>query len=320
MIKRRLGKTDLLVSEIGLGCYQLGGYTTINEVPITFGSVNEKTALKIINAALELGVNVFDTADYYSLGSSEKRLGKALKKHRSEIYILTKAGIIPSHPHNSTDLSYHYLLSAIDRSLNRLDTDYIDLFQTHKPPQTENEIINIEKAFAEIKAQGKANYCGISIGVRYDIGIELLKKTDFIDAIQLYFSLIDPMPLKELLPLAKKKKVGVIVAEPLAQGFLSGKYKPGIFFPKTDIRYYGYSKTILHTKLEKSQKFQFLIKNSRTFNQVALSYILSRNEISTCIPGSKSIRQLKSNIKSSEIKLTDNELKEISVIQSEWMN
>lgn len=318
MIKRRkLGRTDLNVSEIGLGGWQLGTPTEINNEPgMAFGGLNEKTALDIINTALELGINTFDTADVYSLGNSELRLGKALKEHRSDVYIFTKAGNIPGIP-GTTDMSYHYLMSAIDRSLVRLQTDYVDLFQLHIPPQTEEDFVNVEKAFKEIKSEGKARYCGVSIGVHYKRGVEIIKR-DFVDAIQLYFSLIDPKPLEELFPLAKKNKVGIIVAEPLAQGLLTNKYKPGHIFPKDDIRLRGYDPKLLQMKLERSQQFKFLINNNRTLNQAALSYILSREEVSTCIPGSKSVEQLRSNVFASQVKLGIDELEKIEKIQQNW--
>ena len=88
--KRRLGKTKLSVSEIGLGGWQLGGLTTINKIATTYGNVNEKTADKIIKQAIELGINVFDTADVYSLGNSERRLGKILKHNRKNFHIFTR--------------------------------------------------------------------------------------------------------------------------------------------------------------------------------------------------------------------------------------
>lgn len=318
MIKRRkLGRTDLNVSEIGLGGWQLGTPTKINDEPgMAFGGLNEKTALDIINTALELGINTFDTADVYSLGNSELRLGKALKEYRSDVYIFTKVGNIPGIP-GTTDMSYHYLMSAIDRSLIRLQTDYVDLFQLHIPPQTEEDFVNVEKAFEEIKSEGKARYCGISIGVHYKRGVEIIKR-NFTDAIQLYFSLIDPKPLEELFPLAKKNKIGMIVAEPLAQGLLTNKYKPGHIFPKDDIRLRGYDPKLLQMKLEHSQQFKFLINNNRTLNQAALSYILSREEVSTCIPGSKSVEQLRSNVIASQVKLGIDELEKIEKIQQNW--
>jgi len=126
MKKRRLGNTRLYLSEIGLGCWQIGGGKTINEYPITYGDVDKVTADKLVKTAIELGINTFDTADTYSLGNSEKRLGKSLKNYRSEVCILTKAGLIPNYNSNNTfeiDLSYHHLITSLDKSLKRLGTD-----------------------------------------------------------------------------------------------------------------------------------------------------------------------------------------------------
>lgn len=317
--KRKLGKTDLLVSEIGLGCYQLGGYSKINEISVGFGEMDEKTAVDIINTALEFGINTFDTADFYSLGKSEVRLGKALKDCRNEINFFTKAGSVASYTDSAfeIDLSYHHLMASIDRSLKRLETDYIDLFQIHKSPQSEEDFSGIEKAFTAIKSEGKARYCGASVANRYQIGIELMKR-GLVDTLQLYFSLIDPAPLSELFSVAKQEGVGIIIAEPLAQGMLTGKYKPGHVFPDSDIRYHSYDNDLLQKKLEKSQKFQFLVNEDRTASQAALSYVLSRDEVSICIPGAKSVEQLKSNVLASEIELSEEELEKIKNIQQAW--
>ena len=318
--KRKLGKTDLLVSEIGLGGYQLGGFSKINEIPIAFGDMDEKTAISIINTAMELGINTFDTADFYSLGKSEIRLGKAVKEYRDKVNLFTKAGSVASYTDIAfdIDLSYHHLMASIDRSLKRLGTDFVDLFQIHKVPRSEEDFQSIEKAFSKIKSEGKSRYCGVSVGINYAVGIELMKR-GLVDTLQLYFSLIDPIPVNELLPMAKQEGVGIIIAEPLAQGLLTGKYKPDHVFPNLDIRNHVYDRNLLQKKLKRSQEFQFLINENRTASQVALSYVLSRNEVSTCIPGVKSVEQLKSNSLASEIKLSDEELEKIKNIQNKWV-
>ena len=315
--KRRLGRTEIYVSEIGLGGFQPGEPTIINNQPYSaFGGMDENTALSIIRKAIELGINTFDTADLYSLGNSEYRLGKALKEYRSDVNIFTKAGNVVANP-ASHDLSYHHLMASIDRSLNRLQTDYVDLFQVHLPPKTEKEFTEVEKVFKDIKSEGKARYCGISVGIRYEQGIEIIKRK-LVDSLQIYFSLIDQKPLEELLPLAKKNNIGIIVAEPLAQGLLTNKYKIGHIFPKNDLRSNGYTKQLLEKKLKRVQEFNFLIKKNRTLNQAALAYILSREEVSTCIPGAKSTEQLISNTTSSKIELNQSELKKIKEIQEGW--
>jgi|TARA_B110000467_G_scaffold94771_1_gene85655 aryl-alcohol dehydrogenase-like predicted oxidoreductase len=318
--KRKLGKTDLLVSEIGLGGYQLGGSSTINQIQTSFGDMGEKTAINIINTAMELGINTFDTADFYSLGKSEIRLGQAVKEHRDKVNLFTKAGCVASYSDGAfdIDLSYHHLMASIDRSLKRLGTDFVDVFQIHKAPQSEEDFQSIEKAFSKIKSNGKSRYCGVSVGMNYESGIELMKR-GLVDTLQLYFSLIDPIPLNELLPIAKQEGVGIIVAEPLGQGLLTGKYTPDYVFPNSDLRHRVYDSNLLRKKLKKSQEFQFLINENRNASQVALSYVLSRNEVSTCIPGVKSVDQLKLNSLASEIKLSEEELEKIKSIQQKWV-
>jgi aryl-alcohol dehydrogenase-like predicted oxidoreductase len=322
--KRKLGKTDLLVSEIGLGGYQLGGFSKINEIPTTFGDMDEKTAISIINTAMELGINTFDTADSYSLGKSEIRLGHAVKAYRDKVNLFTKAGFVASYSDiasdiaSDIDLSYHHLMASIDRSLKRLGTNFVDVFQIHKAPQSKEDFQSIEKAFNKIKSEGKSRYCGVSVGINYEAGIELMKR-GLVDTLQLYFSLIDPIPLNKLLPIAKQEGVGIIIAEPLGQGLLTGKYEPNYVFPNSDIRHYVYDSNLLQKKLKKSQEFEFLINENRTASQVALSYVLSRSEVSTCIPGVKSVEQLKSNSLASEIKLSNEELEKIKNIQQKWV-
>ena len=317
--KRQFGKTDIKVSEIGLGGWQLGGLTTINGVSIGYSDVSEQTTKQIITRALELGIDTFDTADSYSLGNSERRLGEILKENRSNIHIFTKGGDVPSYSKSGlfeTDLSYNHLIAALRRSLNRLGTDYVDLFQAHSPPMSENDYESIEKAFIKIKSDGMARYCGVSIGLNYEKGIELIKR-GIVDSLQLYFSLINFKPIKKLLPLAKKNGIGVIVAEPLEQGLLTNKYKKDSVFPTSDMRS-AFSRDRIKTRIEKRNQFNFLLNNEREINQVALSYVLNRYEISTTIPGVNSVLQLESNIKSSEIKLSLDEFHKIENIQKMW--
>jgi aryl-alcohol dehydrogenase-like predicted oxidoreductase len=320
MMKHRcLGNTNLQVSEIGLGCWQLGSLVSIIGIPLTYGDFSEKEALKIIDSALDLGINTFDTADLYSLGQSERRLGMAIKEKRSDVYIFTKAGKIPSFTEKhitDTDLSYHHLLSAIDRSLKRLDTDYVDLFQIHSTPQSEEDFKNIEKVFERVKSENKAMYCGVSIGNQYEKGIELIER-GIVDSLQISFSLLDYNASIQLFPLAKKSNIGIIVSMPLAQGFLAGKYNSNVIFPKNDVRSM-YSKKDIENKAKKAQDFQVLLNEEMTMNQLALAYILSHEEVSTCIPGAKSVAQLESNVSSSKISLTLDELEKIKKIQNKW--
>ncbi|MDE1828715.1 MAG: aldo/keto reductase [Thaumarchaeota archaeon] len=314
--KRQLGKTRLQVSEVGLGCVQLGGISMINNIPANYGDMDEMTAQEIVLFAIDKGINVFDTSDVYSLGRSEARLGKFLKDYRSDIYIFTKAGRYPQYNKPfEIDISYHHLIASLDKSLARLQTDYVDLFQVHAAPTTEKDFLDIKRAFNDIKMEGKALYCGVSIGAQYEKAIPLLER-DIIDTIQLKISLLNFEPIKEILPLAKRKGVGVIAAEPLAQGLLSGKYSNDHMFPSSDIRS-RYSAQEIQKRVQFCKKFSFLEDKSHSLSQAAISYVLSREEVSTCIPGAKNVAQLRSNIEASNIKLTEHELEKITAIQQE---
>ena len=317
--RRRLGKTSLQVSEIGLGCWQLGGELNINGVSTTYGNVTKENAKAIVECALDFGVNTFDTADVYSLGQSERRLGEILKERRNDVYIFTKAGNVLTYTETTLsewDFSDNYLISAINRSLKRLDTDYIDLFQVHIPPESEDDFRNVEKAFEKIKSENKANYCGVSIGNQFEKGIELIER-GLVDTLQIFFSLLDFNASKKLFSVAKKHNIGLIVAEPLAQGFLTGKYQKQTVFPKNDLRT-RFTRDEIKTKVEKANDFQIFVNENRTMNQIALLYVLSHDVVSTCIPGAKSVEQLKSNLTSHERKLYPNELEKIKEIQQKW--
>ena len=319
---RKLGKTGLKVSEIGLGGWELGGQTIINGIPLTYGDMSENTAQSIIKLAVKMGVNTFDTADSYSLGNSEKRIGKSLKENRKNVNFFTKAGIIPEYNFPlpvEVDLSYDHLLGALRRSLKRLQTDKIELFQVHKPPRNKKEEKEIGKLFKKIKNENLASFCGISIGLEYGIGENLIN-SGLVDALQLYFSLIDIKPTSELLSIAKKNNVGIIVAEPLSQGFLSGKYKHNHKFNKNDIRGISYSQKQINEKIKKVNQFNVLVNKKRNLSQIAISYILSRDEVSLCIPGCRTKKQLISNVHASKIRLTKDELKQIEEIQKGWNN
>ena len=317
--RRRLGKTSLQVSEIGLGCWQLGGELNINGVSTTYGNVTKENAKAIVECALDFGVNTFDTADVYSLGQSERRLGEILKERRNDVYIFTKAGNVLTYTETTLsewDFSDNYLISAINRSLKRLDTDYIDLFQVHIPPESEDDFRNVENAFEKIKTENKANYCGVSIGNQFEKGIELIER-GLVDTLQVFFSLLDFNASKKLFSVAKKHNIGLIVAEPLAQGFLTGKYQKQTVFPKNDLRT-RFTRDEIKTKVEKANDFQIFVNENRTMNQIALLYVLSHDVVSTCIPGAKSVEQLKSNLTSHERKLYPNELEKIKEIQQKW--
>lgn len=307
----------MTVSELGLGCWPLGGMQVISEQGVSYGEMSERQAIQLVNKALELGINTFDTADSYSLGASEVRLGKALSNKRKSVNIFTKAGYVPSaYLIFEIDISYHHLVASLRRSLKRFNTDYVDLFQVHQIPRTEQDFKQIEKTFSEIKGTGEARFCGVSIAREIKVGSELIRR-GIVDSLQMYFSLLDYEPSLKLFNQAFESGVGIIAAVPLAQGFLSGKFVSGKTFDKFDTRN-RLTKAEIKKRIERTKQFEFLIKKGKTLSQEALAYVTSFEQVSVCIPGAKNIKQLRENVDSTKKALTAEELEQIKNIQKNW--
>ncbi|MFQ5941569.1 MAG: aldo/keto reductase, partial [Nitrososphaerales archaeon] len=221
----RLGKSDLRVSVIGLGAWQIGsagwGWS------FDFG---EQEAVATINRALELGINLIDTAESYGNGLSEKMIGQEVKESREKFVVATKV--------SSSNLSYDDLLTAAEGSLTRLGIDFIDLYQVHWP----NPSIPIRetmKAVEKLVRDGKVRYIGVSNFGTSDLmkAQEALSSHDIISN-QVRYNLLQREIQDDLLPYARKEGVSVIAYSPLAQGVLTGKYneynKPRIGFRASD--------------------------------------------------------------------------------------
>jgi len=205
---RRLGKSDLNISEIGFGCMSL--------------EQNQSVANRLIDHATGLGINFFDTADLYQKGTNETMLGIALKEKRKKVIIATKVGNQLRPDGNSWDWnpSKKYILAAIERSLERLQTDYIDLYQLHGGTIGDDTDETID-AFESLKKQGKIRYYGIS-SIRPDVIREYVKRSR-ITSVMMQYSLLDRRPEEACLELLYRNQIGVLARGPLAKGLLAGK-------------------------------------------------------------------------------------------------
>jgi len=185
MIKKRLGKSDLEVSVIGLGCMSLGQ--------------DESHARRIIDEALELGVNFFDTADLYDRGRNEEIVGKALRGRRSQVVLATKVGnrIIPGQDGWVWDASKEYILEAVKQSLRRLGTDYIDLYQLHGGT-IDDPIDETIEAFETLREQGWIRWYGIS-SIRPNVIREYVKRSNIVSVMNQY-SIVDRRAEEEVIP------------------------------------------------------------------------------------------------------------------------
>ena len=227
---RRLGRTDLQVSEVGFGAWAIGG----NKHGHSYGPTDNAASLQAIARALELGCTFFDTADIYGHGLSEKLLGQALQKCRHDCVIATKVGNDFYHGPLRQNFDPDYIRFAVDKSLERLRTDYIDLYQLHNPPLMMLQRGEHYGILEELKQTGKIRYYGVSVHDAYEGTMAI--HTGKPDVIQVVYNLLRPDAREELLPLAQEHDIGLIGREPLASGMLTGKYTAETTFPDGDMR------------------------------------------------------------------------------------
>ncbi|TXC93368.1 aldo/keto reductase [Metabacillus litoralis] len=272
MRKRQLGNSDLYVSEIGLGCMSLGD--------------NEQHALSLIDKAIDVGINYLDTADLYDFGKNEELVGKAIRNHRHDIILATKAGNRWKEDKSgwTWDPSKKYIKEAVKHSLKRLQTDYIDLYQLHGGTIEDNIDETIE-AFEELKQEGLIRYYGIS-SIRPNVIKEYLNKSNIV-SIMMQYSLLDRRP-EELFPLINEHNVSVIARGPLAKGLLTEK--PLSSKLQTE-NYLSYSKDELKTLLSEFET----IDSPLTMTELALQYCLYEEAVGAVIPGASKLQQLLEN-------------------------
>ncbi|WP_062104750.1 aldo/keto reductase [Bacillus niameyensis] len=278
MEKRQLGNSDLLVSKIGLGCMSLG--TDLNK------------ATKIIEAALDGGINYFDTADLYDYGVNEKIVGKVLSSRRDEVIIATKVGNRWNEQKDGWrwDPSKKHIKSAVKESLRRLRTDYIDLYQLHGGT-IEDPIDEIIEAFEELKAEGLIRYYGLS-SIRPNVIKAFAEKSAVISNMMQY-SLLDRRP-EELMPVLEKHNISIVTRGSVAKGILSDKFlNEGI---QDDYLHYSASEL---TELIENIKSK-LLYDKRTLNEVALQFNLAHNAVRAVVIGSSSVEQLNENIRAAQ--------------------
>ena len=299
---KRLGRTNVLVSEIGFGAWAISGRG--------YGPTDDKDSIRALHRALDLGVNFIDTADIYGDGHSEELIGRVLKERNDkEAIIATKFGWDFYRDGGiRSNLKRNYISFALEKSLKRLGREWIDIYQIHNSKPDDIERDNVYETLDEFKKQGKIRFYGVSAYYVED-GIEAIK-TGKPDTIQIIYNILEQEVEEKLFPLAIKNDIGIIAREPLASGLLTGKYNENSKFPKTDHRH-GWSKKFLEESARKVSRLKFLEKEGQTLIQAALRFSLSYKAVSVVIPGAKTINQVEENISAAEAELNPNELKRI---------
>ncbi|OGU74245.1 MAG: aldo/keto reductase [Ignavibacteria bacterium RBG_16_34_14] len=300
---RNLGRTGVKVSPLCLGCMMFGR------------KADEKLSMEIVDKAIDEGINFFDTANAYQRGISEEYLGKALKRNgkRDSVIIATKVhGMMKDNDPNAGGISRRHIIAQCDASLKRLQTEYIDIYQLHRP-QSDIAIDESLRVFDDLIKSGKVRYIGTStfapwqvvnaIWVSKELGLNR-----FISE-QPPYHLLDRRIERELFPVAQNFGLAILPWAPLAGGFLTGKYKRGKERP-ADSRFKDSNEWADHHFTEEAFKVldvvEEIAKEKKCSSaQLALSWTIQKPEITSSIIGPKNLDQLIDNLGALKVKLTD---------------
>ncbi len=320
MNKRILGKTEFEISEISLGTWQVGG---------KWGSpFNHADADKILNTAVDNGVNFIDTADVYSDGDSEKAVGRLVRSRPERIYVATKCGRKLS-PHTDASYTTSALRKFVEDSLQNMGLETIDLIQLHCPPTETYERQEIFELFNNLKQEGKI----LNLGVSVEKIEEAMKAMEYenVTTVQIIFNMLRQRPAEHFFAEAARKNVGIIVRVPLASGLLSGKFTAATVFGKDDHRTFNrngeafdkgetFSGVDYTTGLKAVDKIKKLFPENENLATIALKWILMFEQVSCVIPGASNPDQVLSNIDAAELSdITADQMEGIRKIYDQYI-
>ena len=300
---RKLGNTGITVSEIGFGAWAIGGPAGASGAPLGWGRTNDDESLATIRRARDMGVTFFDTADSYGFGRSESLLGIVLSRTRHDVVIATKVGVArDSEGRLRKDFSREHIQHAVDGSLKRLRTDYIDLYQLHNPTLHELRRDEIHEAMDRLQEVGKIRFWGVSVTTPEE-GIEIVKR-GWGYALQVLYNVLNQAPAGELFPLAHEKGYGIIARVPLASGLLTGKFRPDTTFAADDVRQNFLTPRRLEEVLPRVDEAKSIIGGTaRALSEGALRFVLAHEAVSTTIPGMRNVRQVETNVAADEVRI-----------------
>ncbi|MGC6587814.1 aldo/keto reductase [Paenibacillus sp. Dod16] len=296
---RRLGNSGLKVSQLGLGTNAFGK------------RADQGTSARIIDHALDHGINFIDTANIYAGSESERIIGEALAGKRHNVVLATKAGLVSGQGPNERGSSRYHLQQELEDSLKRLKTDYVDLYQIHTfDPHTPLE--ETLRTLDDMVSSGKVRYIGASNYAAWEImkalGISELRGYARYVSTQTSYSLADRTPELELVPLCLDQGVGIIPYFPLAGGILTGKYGQGASTPsgsraETDP---NFNRFLEDRNLKLGQQVsQLAAEHGHSPSALSLAWLMNRPAVSTVIVGATKTEQLDDNLKSLEIEIDE---------------
>jgi voltage-dependent potassium channel beta subunit len=305
---RRMGKSGLKISEISLGAWLTYG-----------GTVAEGKAAPIIRSAIESGINFIDISDIYSKGEAERIVGNTIKDYRrSDLVISSKLFWPMSDNINDRGLSRKHIMESIESTLKRIGTEYLDIYYCHRfDPETEVE--ETVRAMDDLVHQGKVLYWGTSVWeaaqIERAVG-DALRHDAYLPSVeQPRYNMLDRHIEDEIMPSCKHHGMGLTVWSPLGQGLLTGKYNDGMPEGSRGATSMWLKPSLTNENIAKVKELTELAKAvGITMSQMALAWILIRDEISCAIIGATSVDQLQENIKASDIELDNDTLQKIDSI------
>ena len=302
MRRRPFGNTDMQVSEIGLGAWQLANPD--------WGVSDKAEALRIVQAALEAGCNFFDTAPGYGGGRSEELLGQGLKSVRKDVILCTKFGHTAD---GRSDWRVEAIRPSLEASMQRLQTDHLDIVLMHNPPREmmDGRVSAHYEEFERLKAEGLIRAYGVSLDWRADL--ELVLDTTKSQAAEVFFNALYQETLPAY-PKAQSQGMGLIIKVPLDSGWLSGKYRANHKFDGVRDRW---SPEVLARRSALVEKFAALIPDSRSMAHAALQFVLAQPQVSTVIPGAKSVAQALDNFAAADKQL---DAETVQAMRDLWTN
>ncbi|MGN4423288.1 aldo/keto reductase [Bacillus cereus group sp. MYBK30-1] len=303
-----LQKAGLNISQLGLGTNAVGGHNL-------YANVNEEEGKQMIEEAIQQGITFFDTADSYGFGRSEELVGEVLKGKRHEYVLATKGGIQPllnGEVYINNEPSY--LRNAVENSLRRLQTEYIDLYYLHFT-NSETSYIDSIGELIRLKEEGKIRSIGIS-----NVNVEQLKEANQygdIDVVQSPYNMLDRTAEEELLPYCIEAGISFIPYGPLAFGILGGKYTEDFKVNEKDWRngVNLFEENTYKKNFKRVEKLKGLAKeNNIAVSHLALAWLLNKPGIDAVIPGGKRAEQIRESVKTVDVSLNEKDMKKIESI------
>ncbi len=300
---RRLGKTGLEVSVVGMGCWGLSG---------GLGHVSQAQADATVHAAIDAGVTLFDTADAYGPRLSELMLGKALRGVRDQVLIATKVGQIGWNTgHLLSYESVEHVHNCCDASLYRLGADVIDIYQCHQPNPAHPEVL--VEAFEQLLQAGKIRSYGVSTDD--PAVLRAFDERGGNGVCQLGYSALNRGAEAELLPLCADRDIGTLVRVPLERGILTGKFdRDTVFDDMNRSAWNEAARDEFLAQLDAADRIRPLTNARRSMTQVSLAYLLAHPAVTSVIPGMKTPDQARGNAAAADVALTEDELELIRSI------